>query len=46
MLLVCDSFGVGAAPDAAAYGDAGANTLSHVAGAVESLHAPNLAALA
>jgi phosphopentomutase len=45
LLLVCDSFGVGEAPDADAYGDAGANTLGHVAEAVDGLHAPNLAAL-
>jgi phosphopentomutase len=45
LLLVCDSFGVGGAPDAAAYGDAGSNTLGHVATAVAGLHAPNLAAL-
>jgi phosphopentomutase len=45
LLVVCDSFGVGAAPDAAAYGDAGANTLSHVAEAVGGLGAPNLAGL-
>jgi len=44
-VLVCDSFGVGAAPDAVAYGDAGTNTLSHVAAAVGGLDAPNLAAL-
>jgi phosphopentomutase len=45
LLVVCDSFGVGAAPDAAAYGDAGSNTLGHVASAVGGLNAPNLAAL-
>src|SRR2546426_8211406 len=45
LLLVCDSFGVGEAPDAAAYGDAGSNTLGHVASAVRGLNAPNLAAL-
>jgi phosphopentomutase len=45
LLLVCDSFGVGEAPDAAAYGDEGANTLGHVAAAVGGLNAPNLAAL-
>jgi phosphopentomutase len=45
LLMVCDSFGVGAAPDADAYGDAGANTLSHVASAVGGLEAPNLAGL-
>jgi phosphopentomutase len=45
MLMVCDSFGVGAAPDAAEYGDAGTNTLSHVADAVGGLDAPAFAAL-
>src|SRR3989454_5262187 len=45
LLLVCDSFGVGEAPDAAAYGDQGANTLGHVAAAVGGLDAPNLASL-
>src|SRR5881396_3790714 len=45
LLLVCDSFGVGEAPDADAYGDRGSNTLGHVAAAVGGLHAPNLAAL-
>jgi phosphopentomutase len=45
LLLVCDSFGVGEAPDAAAYGDQGANTLGHVAVAAGGLRAPNLASL-
>jgi phosphopentomutase len=44
-LIVCDSWGVGGAPDAAAYGDEGSNTLAHVATAVGGLWAPNLAAL-
>ena len=30
VVLVCDGLGVGAAPDAGAYGDAGADTLGHV----------------
>ena len=30
VVLVCDGLGVGAAPDAAAYGDAGSDTLGHV----------------
>jgi phosphopentomutase len=29
LILVCDGLGVGAAPDAAAYGDAGSDTLGH-----------------
>ncbi len=45
LILVCDSFGVGAPPDADAYGDAGTNTLGNVARAVGALDAPNLAAL-
>jgi phosphopentomutase len=45
LLLVCDSFGVGEAPDAAAYGDAGSNTLQHVAEAAGGLNAPNLGRL-
>jgi phosphopentomutase len=45
LLLVCDSFGVGAAPDAAAYGDEGADTIGNVARAVGGLAAPNLARL-
>ena len=44
-LVVCDSFGVGEAPDAADYGDAGSNTLGHVAEAVGGLEAPNLSRL-
>lgn len=31
LILVLDSVGIGAAPDAAAYGDAGSNTLGHIA---------------
>ena len=31
ILAVLDSFGIGGAPDAEAYGDAGANTLGHIA---------------
>ena len=45
LLLVCDSFGVGEAPDASEYGDEGSNTLGNVAGAVGGLEAPNLARL-
>ena len=44
-MIVCDSFGVGGAPDAAAYGDEGSNTLGNTARAVGGLHAPNLARL-
>ena len=45
LILVCDSFGVGDAPDARAYGDAGSNTLGNTARAVGGLSAPNLGAL-
>jgi phosphopentomutase len=44
-VLVCDSWGVGDAPDADAYGDGGSDTLAHVARAVGGLHAPALEAL-
>jgi phosphopentomutase len=57
LLIVLDSVGVGGAPDAAAYGDVGANTLGHIAAACAAgqgnraglrqgvLHLPHLAAL-
>ncbi|HWO69883.1 MAG TPA: phosphopentomutase [Actinomycetota bacterium] len=45
LLVVCDSFGVGGAPDAAAYGDEGSNTLGNCARAVGGISAPNLGAL-
>jgi phosphopentomutase len=41
-VLVCDSWGVGDAPDAAAYGDVGSDTLANTARAVGGLRAPNL----
>jgi phosphopentomutase len=41
-LIVLDSVGIGAAPDAAAYGDGGAATLPHCAEAVGGLHLPTL----
>ena len=44
-ILVFDSLGVGALPDAAAYGDAGANTLGHVAEAAGGLALPTLQSL-
>ena len=34
LILVCDSFGAGGAPDASAYGDEGSNTLGNTASAV------------
>ncbi len=45
LLLVCDSFGVGDAPDAADYGDLGSDTLGNCARAVGGIDAPNLGAL-
>lgn len=42
ILIVLDSVGVGALPDAARYGDEGANTLGNVAKAVGGLRLPNL----
>jgi phosphopentomutase len=49
-LLILDSFGIGGAADAAAYGDAGANTLGHIAAErarspAGPLHLPHLTAL-
>ena len=43
-LTVLDAVGAGDAPDAAEYGDAGANTLGHV---IEACHPdlPNMAAM-
>jgi phosphopentomutase len=45
IVLVIDACGVGALPDAASYGDAGTNTLLHVAEAVGGLQLPTLQAL-
>ena len=45
LLLVCDSFGVGDAPDAAAYGDEGSDTIGNCSRAVGGISAPNLATL-
>jgi phosphopentomutase len=44
-VIVIDACGVGALPDAAAYGDEGTNTLAHVADAVGGLELPALQAL-
>jgi phosphopentomutase len=41
-VVVLDACGAGALPDAAAYGDAGANTLGHLAAAVGGLDLPAL----
>lgn len=40
--IVIDSLGVGALEDAAAYGDAGTDTLGHIAQSASSLKIPNL----
>ena len=45
LLVVCDSWGVGDAPDAEGYGDAGADTLGNTARAVGGLQVPNLESL-
>jgi len=44
-LIVLDSVGIGAAPDAADYGDMGANTLAHTAQAAGPLSLPVMASL-
>ncbi|MBK7642768.1 MAG: phosphopentomutase [Planctomycetes bacterium] len=44
-LIVLDSLGVGALPDAAQFGDEGAHTLDHLVEAAGGLDAPELAAL-
>ncbi|GKS64684.1 phosphopentomutase [Nitrospira sp.] len=41
ILLVIDGFGIGALPDGEAYGDTDANTLEHLAEAVNGLTLPN-----
>ncbi|MCX6349332.1 MAG: phosphopentomutase [Candidatus Aureabacteria bacterium] len=41
IIIVLDSAGIGALPDAGRYGDAGANTLGHIAGAVSDLSLPH-----
>jgi len=40
--VVIDSLGVGALADAAAYGDAGTDTLGHISQRMEEFHIPNL----
>ena len=45
LLLVLDSVGIGGAPDAAKYGDEGANTLGHILEQVPELRLPNLESL-
>ena len=45
ILVIMDGVGIGAMPDADQYGDAGSDTLGHIAEAVEGLRLPNLARL-
>jgi len=45
ILIVLDSVGIGEAPDAADYGDAGSATLPHIAGATGGLELPTLQSL-
>lgn len=45
IVIVLDGLGAGNAPDAAEFGDEGANTLANTAGATGGLTAPNLQAL-
>ena len=45
LLIVLDSVGIGNAPDAAQYGDEGANTLGHILERLPQLRLPNLYSL-
>lgn len=45
IILMLDSFGIGGAKDAEAFGDFGANTLYNIASSVNGLKIPNLSAL-
>ncbi len=45
VILILDGVGIGEAPDAAEYGDAGSNTLCNVARAVGGLDLPNMSKL-
>lgn len=45
LVIVLDSVGCGHAPDAAVYGDAGADTLGHLFERLEGFELPNLASL-
>ncbi|ACB85241.1 phosphopentomutase [Natranaerobius thermophilus] len=42
IVLVLDSLGIGALPDASKYGDEGSNTLKHIADNVSGFYLPNL----
>ncbi len=41
-LIVLDSVGIGEAPDAAAFGDTGSDTLGHIAESIGGLNMPNM----
>ncbi|RLQ92605.1 phosphopentomutase [Planomicrobium sp. Y74] len=41
-LVVLDSVGIGEAPDAAAFGDTGSDTLGHIAESIDGLNMPNM----
>lgn len=45
VLIVMDSMGVGALPDAGNYGDQGADTFGHIAEKMDSFSIPNLSRL-
>ena len=45
VLIILDSVGIGSAPDAAEYGDAGASTIAHLAAASGGLHVPTMQAM-
>ena len=45
IVIVLDSVGCGNAPDAAEYGDVGANTLGHLFSRIPDFHLPNLASM-
>ena len=45
LVLVLDSVGIGGAPDAASYGDEGANTLGHILEQMPELQLPHLESL-
>lgn len=45
IVIVLDSLGIGALPDAAAFGDEGSNTLRHILERMPDLRIPNLRAL-
>ncbi|NCA83727.1 MAG: phosphopentomutase, partial [Opitutae bacterium] len=42
VLIILDSVGIGSAPDAAEYGDAGASTLPHLAAAAGGVQLPTM----